>query len=505
MWDSIRNPLTGRLVKVTGRVGRYVIRRYLMELEKKQGGMQRLFKRLLPRQEEVSARGNIIESKRNADAACSPASLLAMGKDWTSNISLVTGEFRVFYNKILCVIFEILGNNKDIKTYDELHNKILGKHARKERQGKNPGAPHIRLLDISLPACVHKGDKNKFSSLVERFKILPKFVRGMPFLLERLKRMNKLNKRLYGVDRVDGVLEGTHPPDIGEAEDIETQKREFQEQIRELERKILDAQKSRLPRTPAPSITSTEHALRIEWLENKKKVIEGFGPPEDDAHAFDKITLLAIMSISYSGDTMEFQLEKQRIMWMMAEFLKPYRVDVAATAEAGAGVDTDADARADARADADDTEPDADADAALKTEVGKQLVGDVPGWEDQKKNRERELQEDVAAQEEANKGDISEKLANICFNIKKAIEIAELSPSDATVDGGSDIWKSMADFKAWDGKTGIEVAKELWEKVWSRSPMLQVALGMADEAASPSGVGRQRPAPESYTIFGPKK
>jgi hypothetical protein len=49
--------------------------------------------------------------------------------------------------------------------------------------------------------------------------------------------------------------------------------------------------------------------------------------------------------------------------------------DVAATAEAGAGVDTDADARADARADADDTEPDADADAALKTEVGKQLVG----------------------------------------------------------------------------------------------------------------------------------
>ena len=49
--------------------------------------------------------------------------------------------------------------------------------------------------------------------------------------------------------------------------------------------------------------------------------------------------------------------------------------DVAATAEAGAGVDTDADARADAGADADDTEPDADADAALKTEVGKQLVG----------------------------------------------------------------------------------------------------------------------------------
>ena len=38
MWDKIQNPVTGRYVKVTGRVGRRVIKRYLKELENKHGG-----------------------------------------------------------------------------------------------------------------------------------------------------------------------------------------------------------------------------------------------------------------------------------------------------------------------------------------------------------------------------------------------------------------------------------------------------------------------------------
>lgn len=38
MYDKIQNPVTGRYVKVTGRVGRRVIKRYLKELENRRGG-----------------------------------------------------------------------------------------------------------------------------------------------------------------------------------------------------------------------------------------------------------------------------------------------------------------------------------------------------------------------------------------------------------------------------------------------------------------------------------
>jgi hypothetical protein len=65
MWDTIRNPLTGRSVKVTGRVGRYVINRYLMELEKKQGGMRgRLTDLLRGRRQRPPAETHDSEAQR---------------------------------------------------------------------------------------------------------------------------------------------------------------------------------------------------------------------------------------------------------------------------------------------------------------------------------------------------------------------------------------------------------------------------------------------------------